>query len=116
VVVWAGIIFLFSATPSLGTGWGIWDTLLRKSAHIGEFAVLFLLVARAIRLHGFSNMNATLSGMGIALVYAVSDEYHQSFVPGRSAAVIDVLFDLAGILIAAALVLLYKGLPISGGK
>jgi len=48
VVVWAAVIFLFSSIPSLGTGLGVWDTILRKGAHMTEYAILGLLLLRAI--------------------------------------------------------------------
>lgn len=106
VVVWALLIFLFSAQHSLGTGWGIWDFILRKAAHMAEFAILFVLVWRAFRMHGVAVSMSLASGVVIALVYAASDEYHQSFVSGRTASVRDVLFDLAGIFIAVAVVVI----------
>lgn len=108
VVVWAMFIFLFSAQHSLGTGWGIWDFILRKTAHMGEFAILFVLVCRAVRMRGVASRTSLVSGATITLAYAASDEYHQSFVPGRTASVRDVLFDLAGILIAFAAVVIIK--------
>ena len=50
VVVWAAVIFTLSSIPSLGTGLGAWDTVLRKAGHMAEFAVLgalLFLCARA---------------------------------------------------------------------
>ena len=49
VIVWAGVIFAFSSVPSLGTGLGTWDLVLRKLAHVSEYAVLGLLLARDTR-------------------------------------------------------------------
>ena len=49
VVVWAALIFTFSAIPSLGTGLGTWDLVLRKLAHAVEFGVLGALLYRALR-------------------------------------------------------------------
>ena len=37
VVAWAAVIFAFSSIPSLGTGLGVWDTILRKGAHLTEY-------------------------------------------------------------------------------
>jgi hypothetical protein len=48
VLVWAAVIFTFSSIPSLGTGLGDWDTILRKGAHMTEYAILGLLLLRAI--------------------------------------------------------------------
>lgn len=104
VAAWAGLIFFFSAQPSLNSGLGAWDLVLRKAAHMFVFGVLTLFVWRAIRRHGVSSATALALGVVLSLAYAISDEYHQSFVFGRSATVYDVGFDLAGILIAAVVI------------
>jgi hypothetical protein len=96
VVLWAALIFALSSVPDLGTGLGTWDLVLRKIAHAAEYAVLGFLVLRAL-----GNEAAALAG-GIA--YAISDEIHQSFVPGRQAAVRDVLVDTAGVAVGVYLV------------
>ena len=48
VLAWAAVIFAFSSIPSLGIGLGSWDTLLRKAAHVTEFAILGALLLRAL--------------------------------------------------------------------
>ena len=75
--------------PDLGTGLGTWDLVLRKLAHGAEFAVLGALLARAFR----DELPALVAGIG----YAVTDELHQHFVPGRVGAPLDVLIDSAGV-------------------
>ena len=89
VVAWAGLIFALSSIPDLGTGLGGWDLVLRKIAHALEFAVLGFLLLRAI------GHEALALAAGIA--YAVTDEVHQSFVPGRHGSVWDVLLDSVGV-------------------
>jgi VanZ family protein len=89
VVAWATVIFVLSSIPDLGTGLEGWDFTLRKLAHAGEFAVLGFLLLRATGSAGWS-----IAG-GIA--YAVSDELHQHFVPGREGAPLDVLIDSVGV-------------------
>jgi VanZ family protein len=96
VVVWAGVIFGLSAIPSLSTGLGTWDTILRKLAHTAEYAVLAALLWRALR-----NELAALAG---AVAYAATDELHQTFVRGRHGSPVDVAID--GIGAAAGLLLL----------
>ena len=91
VVVWAAVIFALSSIPHLGTGLGTWDTILRKSAHVTEYAILALLLMRAIG----RETPAFLIGVG----YAVTDELHQHFVRGRHASPIDVAIDSTGVLI-----------------
>jgi VanZ family protein len=88
VVAWAAVIFAFSSIPSLSSGLGGWDLLLRKLAHVTEYAILGALLLRATR--------RPVLAVGLAALYAVSDEVHQHFVEGRHAAVLDVLIDTAG--------------------
>ena len=89
VVLWAALIFAFSSVPDLGTGLGGWDLVLRKIAHTAEYAVLGALLARALA----SPPVAVLIGV----LYAVSDEVHQAFVPGRHGSPIDVAIDAVGV-------------------
>lgn len=100
VVGWAAIIYALSAKESLGTGGGIWDFGLRKTAHVVEFGVLSLLVWRAIRQHDVRGSRALPVSFAFSLLYAFSDEIHQHFVRGRNGTIRDVGFDLAGIVIA----------------
>ena len=85
------LIFALSATPDLSTGLGLWDTLLRKLAHITIFGVLWLTLARAAR------WRRPILVTAIAVAYAISDELHQSFVDGRHGSPIDVAIDAFGI-------------------
>jgi VanZ family protein len=94
VVLWAAVIFAFSSIPDLGTGLGTWDLLLRKLAHGAEFAVLGALLLRALR----DELPALVAGLG----YAVTDELHQHFVPGRVGSPLDVLIDTAGVALGIA--------------
>ena len=90
VVAWAAFIFALSSIPSLSSGLGGWDVLLRKTAHVAEFAVLGALLVRALR--------RDLPAFVLGVVYAASDELHQTFVPGRSGSVQDVALDAVGVL------------------
>jgi VanZ family protein len=91
VVLWAVLIFTFSSIPSLSTGLGTWDTILRKGAHIAEYAILGMLLLRAFE------REAPALAAGIA--YAASDELHQHFVRGRHGAPVDVAIDAIGLCI-----------------
>jgi VanZ family protein len=95
VVAWAALIFALSSVPDLGTGLGTWDLVLRKLAHAGEYAVLGLLLVRAVRRPGLA--------LGLGALYAVSDEVHQHFVEGRVGAPLDVGIDVVGVAIGIAL-------------
>ena len=88
------LIFALSAMPDLSSGLGTWDTVLRKLAHITIFAVLWLALARA------TYWRRPVLATVIALLYAVSDELHQSFVDGRHGTPVDVAIDACGIGVA----------------
>jgi VanZ family protein len=88
VVIWAAVIFAFSSVPSLATDLGTWDTILRKLAHLAEYAILGALLARATRRPG--------DAVALAALYAVTDEVHQLFVEGRHGAPLDVGIDAVG--------------------
>jgi VanZ family protein len=89
VFAWAAVIFTFSSIPSLSSGLGTWDTILRKGAHVTEYAVLGALLYRALGIEPLALL------LGIA--YAATDEFHQHFVRGRHASPIDVRIDAVGV-------------------
>lgn len=92
------LIFGLSAQPNLGTGLGTWDTVLRKAAHMAEYALLCWLWWRAFE------PRRLLPAAVIALAYAATDEFHQHFVSGRHASVLDWFIDAAGVGIAVAFI------------
>ena len=96
VAVWAGVIFALSSIPSLSTGLGTWDTVLRKLAHATEYAILAALLLRAL--------GRELPALVLAVAYAATDELHQHFVRGRHSSPIDVAIDAAGAAIGLLLV------------
>jgi VanZ family protein len=89
VFAWAAVIFAISSIPSLSTDLGTWDTVLRKAAHVTEYAVFGLLLYRAI------GREAPALAAGIA--YAATDELHQHFVSGRTGSVVDLAIDALGV-------------------
>jgi VanZ family protein len=91
VAVWAAVIFAISSIPSLSTGLGTWDLILRKAAHLTEYAILGLLLFRALG----RELPAFAAGVG----YAITDEIHQLFVRGRHGSPLDVAVDAAGVLV-----------------
>lgn len=107
-----GLIFWLSSQPQLPhLEEPLWQMLLAKTAHVGEYAVLagLLLVASRDRQVGLGARSPRPKGMvpgsyllvsAIAIAYAASDEFHQSFVPNRAASGWDVLIDAAGVLLA----------------
>src|SRR5437588_10652478 len=82
VLAWAAVIFAFSSIPSLSSGLGVWDTVLRKCAHLTEYAVLGALLYRAL--------DREVPALAAGIAYAATDELHQHFVRGRHGAPVDV--------------------------
>lgn len=101
VAVWASLIYYLSDIPGLQTGWGVWDYLLRKGAHITEYAVFTALLLRAFGRTWMQMKESTRIFLVAiaAFLYAVSDEIHQAFVPRRGPSVHDVIVDVIGILL-----------------
>ena len=91
VVAWAAVIFAVSSIPSLSTHLGTWDTILRKGAHMTEYAVLAVLFSRAT--------GTRAAAFALTVAYAGTDEWHQTFVRGRHGSPIDVGIDAIGALI-----------------
>lgn len=84
--------------------------LVRKAGHLTEYAVLALLAARAFSAsrHALLRVHWFLASLVLVSCYALSDEYHQSFVPSRTASIYDSLIDVSGGLLALVLVALWK--------
>lgn len=91
MVAWAGLIFGLSSIPGLSSGLGTWDEVLRKGAHLTEYAILGLLLMRAL--------GRELPALLVGVAYAASDELHQHFVAGRHGSPVDVAIDTAGLAI-----------------
>ncbi len=87
-------IFLASSTPADNLpSFGLMDILVKKGGH---FTGYFLLAMCLLRGLGAGRKKAAILALGLVFVYAVSDEFHQSFVPGRNPDLEDVLIDMAG--------------------
>ncbi len=80
--------------------------ILRKNAHFFFYLVLGVLVINALRKSGSKRMTSYIWAFGICVLYAVSDEVHQLFVPGRGGQTVDVLIDSAGAAVGVAAYLL----------
>jgi len=82
--------------------------LVRKAAHVTEYAVLALLVLRALRIlkdipAGRWSWSLASVALGIFAVYAATDEIHQMWVPTRGPSVHDVIIDSVGATVGLAL-------------
>jgi VanZ family protein len=99
------VIFALSAQPDLSSGLGTMDLILRKAAHMAEYGLLLFLLWRPLRELIPGPRAAVGAAFAVALLYAASDEWHQSFVEGRHGTPVDVLIDSVGMAVAAALIL-----------
>ena len=92
-IVWMAVIFYLSSMPDLSLKGSLatYDFILRKLGHIGIYALLAIFV-------GLNTKRWWLVFV-ICLVYAISDELHQTVVPGRIGSIQDVFIDTVGILI-----------------
>ena len=75
------------------------NLLIRKNAHAFEYCVLAVIVSAFLFQFNFRGKRAVIYIMFICLLYAVLDEFHQLYVPGRTSSVRDVLIDFIGSLI-----------------
>ena len=96
VAAYAAAIFALSSIPSLSSGLGTWDEVLRKCAHVTEYAILGFLLLRAL--------GRELPALLVGIAYAATDELHQHFVAGRHASPVDVLIDTVGLVIGTVVV------------
>jgi VanZ family protein len=101
-LIWMALIFVLSGQPSDHVDRAWWDVVLRKIAHVTEYAVLTGLWWRALSALGVSRPLA--GAIAIALLYAATDEFHQTFVDGRQGTPVDVLIDSIGMTIAALVI------------
>lgn len=116
VILWMIVIFIFSSENGIKSGennkfvidllkhiginldkdlGGNANFIVRKFAHMTEYFILFLLVYRAIN-EKFSFIKTLIFSLIFVFLYASSDEYHQSFIPGRGPSVRDVMIDTSG--------------------
>ncbi|HEU5100919.1 MAG TPA: VanZ family protein [Roseiflexaceae bacterium] len=93
VAGWMALIFFLSSQPQLPSPPDpLADLIFKKGAHFTVYAVLAVLWLRALPLGRW----AWALSWALTVLYASSDEWHQSFVPGRHPQPTDVLIDLAG--------------------
>jgi VanZ family protein len=105
-LVLMGVIFYFSAQTSSGEHpW--WEVIFRKFGHVGGYALLTALWWWALR--GVTT-RPLLIAVCIAFAYACTDEFHQSFVHGRTGTPVDVGIDSIGMVIAALLISLRQAM------
>jgi VanZ family protein len=127
VFLWCSMIYYFTESPAftgentasiiryivqklqlkhvnnISDGFLSWNYIVRKLAHLSVFGMLAFLAWKAMYPH----RSAWLGAWGIAVLCAIFDEWHQSFQPGRTALVSDVVIDACGAAFALLLVRIY---------
>lgn len=95
-VVWMAVIFSFSSRQRVAVSdeYAI-NFIFFKTLHLIEYAVLFVLNYRALRLLTVKN-NVPVKAFLLTVGFAATDEWHQNFVPTREGAVRDVIIDAVG--------------------
>jgi len=126
LVAWASVIFTTSCffihrdtfirfigrgLPDGATrhGWSnLWlyaGLIFVKGYHMAEYALLYCLLFFAARTYLHKSVaQTTRIGIVCCILYAASDEWHQTFVPGRGGTIVDVIIDTTGALLAACLI------------
>lgn len=116
-VAWMGAIFFVSSQSSLPQAPDtLLDLVLKKGLHMAAYGVLAGLFWRA--LNGRPALARAGMSWLLAVLYAATDEYHQTFVPGRHGRLMDLGFDALGALIALWLVWRWgrrRALPVEAG-
>ena len=97
VVFWCLLIFIFSSFSTPSTSEIFWqDFIIKKLAHIIEYGILALLLYRALRGYEVDKTKAVILSILFSGLYGLTDEFHQSFTPGREPRIRDVAFDTIG--------------------
>ncbi len=102
---WAALIYVASSQSALPRAPDpLLDVLVKKAAHLTEYAILAVLLLHALSGGPPRAARARLAlAWLLAVLYAVSDEVHQAQVPGRTAAPLDVAIDAVGAALGLAL-------------
>jgi VanZ family protein len=104
VMAWMGFIFYLSHQPDLPSPpSGILNLLLKKAGHISVYAGLTALMWHALAREGVPRPWRFGLSLLFATLYGLSDEYHQSFIPGRNGRLTDVGIDALGAMLALIL-------------
>ena len=111
-----GIIFILSSLPSSRIpDYGNLDTLIKKGGHALGYGLLGLSYFYALPKR-LSKFYRVLTALLMAVLFALSDEYHQSFVQGRNSSLSDVLVDGFGATLALVLGSTYSSNSRSNSK
>ncbi|MDQ3653632.1 MAG: VanZ family protein, partial [Chloroflexota bacterium] len=93
---WMGVIFLISARSTVPQPPGLTPAITSNLGHFSVYFVLAITVWWALGGFGPDGRRRWLLAFGLTVLYGLSDEWHQSFVPGRQPDVLDVMVDALG--------------------
>jgi hypothetical protein len=110
VLLWCAVIFAFSSFSTGSVSSFYWpDFIVKKLAHVFEYALLTTFSYRALWNSGIEKKKAFIASAAFSVFYGTTDELHQAFVPGREPHIRDVVFDTIGT--SLAIYYLWKLLP-----
>lgn len=92
---WMSFIFYFSSIPNLKSQYEA-DFLYRKVAHILEYFILTFLLFKTFKSLNFYDKKSIFAAIFFSIIYAATDEYHQTFIFGRDGKFYDILIDSFG--------------------
>ena len=84
------------------------EKVIRKIAHFSIYTVVGILVMALISTYQIKEKNRIIISTIIGIIYACSDEIHQSLVPGRSPMITDVMIDTMGVILGILLITTIK--------
>jgi len=106
LIAWMGLIFAFSHQPSLPNLPGSFiDLVFKKTAHFCAYGLLMILWYQALQTVRPATRSSLFLALALTVLYAASDEWHQTFIPNRSGQLADVLVDTAGALTVLLVIL-----------
>ncbi len=93
---WMGLIFVLSSRDTIPQPFGLASEVTAIGGHLTAYAILAILLWWALAPLDLSVRRRTALALLGAVIYGLSDEWHQSFVPGRDASVFDLAIDGIG--------------------
>ncbi len=99
-IAWMAFIFAMSSREQFPQSFGVSASMLAIVAHMVLYGILATLLLLIVDRNGSASWSTMLAAIAGAALYGVSDEFHQSFVPGRDASIFDVVVNTIGATIA----------------
>ncbi len=82
--------------------------IVRKNSHFFAYLVLGVLMLNSLRRSGISGYGSIVLALLFCVIYAITDEVHQLFVPGRGGQVKDVIIDSSGVIVGIGIYLFIR--------